>query len=171
MQIAWISAVCMLLVCGAQTVRSEPRLASNGPAAGKMIALVANARGAQRYVCTVDKDKPRWVAEGPDADLFDASGEFIGHHYRDLTWEALDGSRVTGATTAQEVLEHDVTPWTLAAAHQTKRPGVFADVSSIQRTDTRGGDPPAEACDAAKRNAVRSVPYTAVYWFYRGNSG
>jgi hypothetical protein len=44
---------------------------------------------------------------------------------------------------------------------------VFAQVPSIQRVQTKGGQPPAAAgCDSSKLGTEAKMPYTADYYFY-----
>ncbi|HEX4353270.1 MAG TPA: DUF3455 domain-containing protein, partial [Polyangiales bacterium] len=44
--------------------------------------------------------------------------------------------------------------------------GVMADVTYVQRLDTKGGLAPASGCDAAHLGASARVNYSAVYAFY-----
>ena len=44
--------------------------------------------------------------------------------------------------------------------------GLLTNVTTIQRVHTHGGQPPAEGCDAAHRNAETKSSYTADYYFY-----
>jgi hypothetical protein len=44
--------------------------------------------------------------------------------------------------------------------------GLLTNVTTIQRVHTHGGQPPAEGCDAAHRDAETKSSYTADYYFY-----
>jgi hypothetical protein len=44
--------------------------------------------------------------------------------------------------------------------------GVFSAVTHILRIDTKGGQAPAQGCDAGHANAEVRVPYEASYYFY-----
>ena len=55
-------------------------------------------------------------------------------------------------------------PELLITAKTTRGPGVFGDVTFIQRLATVGGVAPATACTAG---ATTSVSYTAVYRFFK----
>ena len=57
-------------------------------------------------------------------------------------------------------------PWLLLEAKSTAAPGIFANVSYIQRVNTAGGMAP--GTPGTPGQVVR-VPYTAEYYFYRAN--
>ena len=69
------------------------------------LAFAAKAKGVQIYECRANKDNTNqyeWVLKAPDADLFDAHGKKIAHHYGGPTWASSDGSKVTGEVRANE---------------------------------------------------------------------
>lgn len=73
-----------------------------------MHALVERvaARGVQIYECRADAAAPagaRWMFVAPQADLFDGRHAPIGRHYGGPSWEAADGSRITGTVEARIV--------------------------------------------------------------------
>jgi Protein of unknown function (DUF3455) len=127
------------------------------PPAGERHAFTLTARGVQIYECRpADGDvagAPSWVFVAPQAELFDASGRSVGTHGAGPHWQANDGSRIVGAI-----------PWLLLVAHGRSGHGLFADVHSIQRVDTRGGSAPAGPCTASQ---LLRVPYSAAYHFFR----
>ena len=137
--------------------------------ANQQLALRARASGVQIYACTAGSDAAQfgWKLKAPEADLFDSGGRKIGRHYAGPTWEAADGSKV-GATVKARVDAPDgkAIPWLLLAATSNEGNGVLARVANIQRLNTAGGDPPAQACDAAHAGTESRVPYTASYYFY-----
>jgi hypothetical protein len=48
------------------------------------LAFAATGKGFQIYECRANKDNANdyeWVLKAPEADLFDARGKKIGHHY------------------------------------------------------------------------------------------
>jgi Protein of unknown function (DUF3455) len=56
----------------------------------------------QIYVCKRDGDKPlAWVFKAPLADLYDGSGKLIVKHGAGPSWEASDGSKITGKVLQQ----------------------------------------------------------------------
>ena len=77
----------------------------------------------------------------------------------------MDGSKVTATLKAHAAApQPDAIPWLLLTATQTTGDGVLGRVRSVQRTDTKGGTPPAGACSSGQ---TVKVPYSAVYWFSR----
>jgi Protein of unknown function (DUF3455) len=135
-----------------------------------VLTLRAHAAGVQIYRCRADKDdaaRVEWQLKEPEADLFDPAGDKIGKHYAGPTWEATDGSKVTG-----EVAAHTDSPdpkavaWLLLRAKSTSGSGVFGHVRFIQRLHTAGGNAPPDGCSQASAGAEVRVPYKAEYWFY-----
>lgn len=141
------------------------------PAPGETFAFETRATGVQIYQCAAGSganDRPAWTFRAPEADLYDQTGRKIGRHFAGPTWEASDGSTVVGSVKAREdAPKADAIPWLLLAARSTGGAGRFAATSSIQRVDTAGGIAPSEPCSATMLGAVRRVPYTATYYFYR----
>jgi hypothetical protein len=67
------------------------------PAATERVTHTMQAAGVQVYQCKTVRDNPtkhEWSFVGPEADLYDGSGQRVGRHYGGPTWEALDGSKV-----------------------------------------------------------------------------
>jgi hypothetical protein len=105
--------------------------------------------------------------KAPEADLFDARGKKIGHHYGGPTWASTDGSKVTGEVKASESSnDANAIPWVLLTAKTHEGHGIFNRVNSIQRLETRGGKAPSGSCDQLAVGKELQVPYTAVYYFY-----
>ncbi|NIF34367.1 DUF3455 domain-containing protein [Enterobacter sp. Cy-643] len=78
-----------------------------------------------------------------------------------------DGKMVAGALSAtRPSKDKGSIPWLLLAGTSDAQPGLFANVSSIQRVDTRGGVTGPTVCDPATFGATLKVPYTATYKFY-----
>jgi hypothetical protein len=139
--------------------------------AGEVVTAKAAAQGSQIYECAAADAAYAWKLVGPDAVLTDPAGARMGKHYAGPTWEALDGSKVVGAVAKKaDAPEPGAVAWLLLTAKSTEGTGTFAKVTSIQRVDTSGGAPPADACDAASTGARRSVPYHATYYFYAKGS-
>jgi hypothetical protein len=139
------------------------------------LAFAATAKGVQIYECRANKDNANqyeWVLKAPDADLFDARGKKIGHHYSGPSWAASDGSKVTGEVKGSEPsTEANAIPWLLLSAKTHEGRGVFNRVNSIQRLETRGGKAPSGGCDQSSMGKELQVPYTAVYYFYVASGG
>ncbi|HYV66220.1 MAG TPA: DUF3455 domain-containing protein [Myxococcales bacterium] len=135
---------------------------------GHGLVLRAAARGAQVYTCKAKAADPagyEWVLKAPEAELFDAKGTKIGHHYAGPTWESVDGSRVVGEAVQRSPAQGTI-PWLLLRAKSNEGAGVLAGVKYIQRVDTTGGSAPASGCDAAHVGAEARVDYSANYDFF-----
>jgi hypothetical protein len=134
------------------------------------LAFAATAKGVQIYECRADKgnaNQYEWILKAPEADLFDARGKKIGHHYGGPSWASSDGSRVTGEVKGSEPsTDTNAIPWLLLTAKTHEGHGIFSRVNSIQRLETRGGKAPSEGCDQSTMGKQLQVPYTAVYFFY-----
>jgi hypothetical protein len=139
------------------------------------LAFAATGKGVQIYECRANKDNANqyeWVLKAPEADLFDARGRKIGHHYGGPTWSSNDGSKVMGEVKGSEP-SNDVNaiPWLLLSAKTHEGLGIFSRVNSIQRLETRGGKAPSGGCDQSAAGKQLQVPYTAVYYFYVASGG
>ena len=60
----------------------------------------------------------------------------------------------------------DSIAWLLLVATAHLGEGVLANVTNIQRLNTKGGKAPAGGCDAAHDGQESRVAYTADYFFY-----
>jgi hypothetical protein len=137
--------------------------------AGSDVMLVAHASGSQIYICQAGSDgKYSWVLKAPEADLYDQKGAIIGHHFAGPTWKAGDGSEVLGQAKAKvNSPDPSSIPWLLVIATGHSGDGVFSHVSSIQRINTKGGQPPpAGVCNAGQQNVEIKSTYSADYYFY-----
>jgi hypothetical protein len=136
--------------------------------AGEKLVLKAHATGFQIYTCKADGGHGQWELKAPDADLHGRKGAVIGHHFAGPTWKHKDGSEVTGKASAHvDSPDAGSIPWLLVAATGHKGEGVFAQVSSIQRINTKGGKAPAATeCAAANNGAESKSAYSADYYFY-----
>ena len=139
---------------------------------GERVLLRARASGVQIYVCGKSADgKPEWTLKAPEAELLDEQGAVIGHHGAGPSWRHRDGSAVTGKATAHvEAPDRGSIPWLLVAATSHTGQGVLARVTSVQRINTKGGEPPAaSSCSSSgtgRKAKEARVPYRADYYFY-----
>lgn len=136
--------------------------------AGLEVVVYAHATGSQIYACQAVADgKFSWTLKGPDAELRDRKDKVIGHHSAGPTWKLTDGSEVTGKAVAHvDALDAESIPWLLVNVVSHAENGLLSSVTTIQRVHTHGGQPPAEGCDAAHRDAEVKSSYTADYYFY-----
>jgi hypothetical protein len=134
------------------------------------LSFTAWAKGVQIYECRANKDNANqyeWVLKAPEADLFDARGKKIGHHYGGPSWASNDGSKVMGEVKGSEPsTDANAIPWLLLSAKTHEGNGIFSQVNTIQRLETRGGKAPSGGCDQSSMGKQLQVPYTAVYYFY-----
>jgi Protein of unknown function (DUF3455) len=83
--------------------------------AGEELVLQLHATGSQIYVCQHGTDgKSAWTLKGPDAELQDAKGALVGHHFAGPAWKHNDGSEVTGrAAVRADSPDANSIPWLL----------------------------------------------------------
>lgn len=137
------------------------------PPAGEQLLLQVHAKGDQIYSCRADGAQFAWTLKTPDAQLFDKSGKVFGKHFAGPSWEASDGSRVTGKAAANAPSpDADSIPWLLVTVVSRNGDGKLARVTSIQRINTKGGKAPASGCGAAHAGQEERAPYTADYVFF-----
>jgi hypothetical protein len=137
------------------------------PPAGERLLLQVSAKGDQVYTCKNDAGKIAWMLKAPDAQLFNKDGKSFGKHFAGPSWEASDGSRVTGKAVANEPSpDVDSIPWLLITVVGHEGGGVLSPVTSIQRLNTKGGKAPATGCDAEHVTQEVRVPYSADYLFF-----
>jgi hypothetical protein len=140
--------------------------AAIAPDPAEQHAFTLAARGVQIYECRAGA----WAFVAPEAELFAADGRSAGAHGAGPFWQARDGSRIVGAAKRRaEAPQPGAIPWLLLVAHGRGSSGMFGEVSSIQRVNTRGGSAPAGACSGVGQ--VLRVPYTADYRFYKALDG
>ena len=129
-----------------------------------------HATGVQIYQCQPAKNDPsrwEWSFKQPEARLSTAMGRTIGRHYGGPTWEANDGSKVTGEVIARsESAKPNSIPLLLLRAKATSGKGIFSGVKYIQRLNTVGGNAPAVACRNEQAGQELRASYTADYLFY-----
>ncbi len=167
--IQMIAAIGMLLTGQSQgPARPEVPESLKAPA-GEEVILVAQATGTQIYVCQAGADqKFAWVFKAPEAELTDATGKKIAHHFAGPTWKHVDGSEVKAKVAAkQDAPKPEAIPWLLLSATNHTGEGIFSRVTSIQRIHTEGGMPPeAKYCDGANAGKEVGTAYAADYYFY-----
>jgi hypothetical protein len=143
--------------------------ATLNPPADATLAAGFPARGVQIYTCAAATAgaAPAWTLKAPHAVLFE-DGEAAVIHFAGPSWQALDGSLVTGTKAASAPASDGTSiPQLLLQAASNGSPGLLSDVTWIQRLATVGGAAPAIGCDDAHLNAQVLVPYRAAYFFYR----
>ena len=130
---------------------------------GSQVAFHVYAKGVQIYRW----NGTSWGFVAPSAVLTsDAAGNStIGTHYAGPTWESMSGSKVIGAVVKRCIPDPNAIPWLLLRAASTQGPGVFSDVTFIQRVNTAGGNAP--SAPGSFTGEEKNVPYTTEYFFYK----
>jgi hypothetical protein len=139
------------------------------PAANEALAIVAAARGVQIYACRAKADGSgyEWAFVAPEADLFDARGQRIGHHFAGPRWESNDGSRIVGTTRERaDAPAAGAIPWLLLDAKPEGAAGAFSAYTRVQRVNTVGGVAPSGGCDASTAGTTARMDYLADYRFF-----
>jgi hypothetical protein len=137
------------------------------PPPAEHLLLQVHAKGDQVYTCKSDAAQFSWALKAPDAQLFDKDGKAFGKHFAGPSWEASDGSRVTGKAVANAPSpDADSIPWLLVNIVSHEGSGVFSNATTIQRLNTKGGKAPASGCDASHVGKEVRVAYSADYLFY-----
>ena len=157
-----------LSACAPMTPRMDVPSAVQAPT-GQKAAMTWTGTGLLTYECRPKADNAmmfEWAFAGPEAKLADAkSMAAMGRYYAGPTWEANDGSKITGKQVAVAPAAAGNIPFQLVKAEGGS--GAMRDVTYIQRVNTKGGVAPTMTCDAASRGTKTTVPYSADYVFYK----
>ncbi|MGF6595960.1 hypothetical protein P3T23_000667 [Paraburkholderia sp. GAS448] len=136
------------------------------PADAQRTVASLTASGVQIYVCKRDQNNQlAWAFKSPQADLYDGSGKLVVKHYAGPSWEAPDGSKITGKVLQQapNTGEPGSIPLLLLQATNAGGPGLLGSVRYVQRLNTRGGIAPPQPC--TQEGQEGRSPYLADYVF------
>jgi hypothetical protein len=112
-------------------------------------------------------DGDSWEFMRPEATLY-ANPDFrgkVGTHYRGPTWESNSGRNVVAKLMYGCSPDSTAIDWLLLRKFSTEGPGIFGNVTFIQRVNTAGGLKPTEPGSSIGQE--KGAPYTAEYYFYR----
>jgi hypothetical protein len=126
--------------------------------------------GEITYECRAKAGAPgqfEWAFVAPVATLEDMQKKPVGKYYGGPTWEANDGSKVTGKQVAVAPAMPGNIPLQLVQAEPTMGSGAMTGVTYIQRLETKGGVAPSAMCGASNTGAKQQVKYEAKYVFYK----
>jgi Protein of unknown function (DUF3455) len=165
------SAFALLLVAAGNlfsiSIRAQQVPPQIQAPADEKLLLQVHAKGDQVYACQEGVTQFAWTLKAPDAQLFDKDGKPFGKHFAGPSWEANDGSRVTGKAVANAPSpDADSIPWLLVNIVSHEGSGVLSPATTIQRINTKGGKAPASGCDTTHAGQELRVPYSADYVFY-----
>jgi hypothetical protein len=137
------------------------------PPANEQLLLQVHGKGDQIYTCKEGATQFAWELKAPDAQLFDKDGKPFGKHFAGPSWQANDGSKVTGKAAANAPSpDADSVAWLLITVVSRDGTGVLSRATTIQRINTKGGKAPAGGCDSAHTGQEVRAPYSADYLFY-----
>ena len=170
------AAASALLIAGCSTLAPSPVIdplsqpeAIRVPS-GNVPALLLVGKGEITYECRAKADTTdqfAWAFVAPNAALVTSAGLPAGRYYAGPTWEALDGSRVTGKQVAIAPATPGNIPLQLVKAETTSGTATLNNITYIQRLNTLQGVAPALPCNASLVNQKQIVSYQADYVFYR----
>ncbi len=137
---------------------------------GHKVVLETVGVGEITYECRDKASMPgqtEWVFVGPKAVLNDRSGKAVGDYFGPpATWQAKDGSKITGTQLAVAPVDKTALPYQLVKANPAEGPGAMHGVSYIQRVATHGGVAPQSGCMAQNNGERQIVKYQADYVFW-----
>ncbi|MDD2990399.1 MAG: DUF3455 domain-containing protein [Zoogloea sp.] len=139
--------------------------------AGHVVAWETVGSGDITYECR-DKagagGQTEWAFVGPKAVLKDRAGQVVGSYYGPpATWEASDGSRLTGTQLAVAPAGAGNLPYQLVKTNPAIGQGALNGVTHIQRVALKGGVAPTTECSTATRGKRETVTYQADYIFWK----
>jgi len=142
-----------------------PLLAQATEPLGSAIELLG--KGVQIYSCDKTTGGFAWKLKAPEAILSGPSGNIVGHHFAGPSWQAADGSKVTGAPLdVSNAPDSAAIPSLVLHVTAHDGAGVFAEAAYVVRSRTVGGIAPLTGCDAAHQGAEGRIPYSATYTFF-----
>ena len=172
-KLSMIAAAVALSACaGAPMMMKVDNAALPEPVrvpAGQKLMMSTTGVGEITYECREKKDMAgahEWAFVAPVATLYSMDRKTVGKYYAGPTWEAADGSRVTGKQVAVAPASAGNIPLQLVKAEPAMGQGAVQGVAYIQRLNTKGGVAPAAACDASAKGQRKQVAYEADYVFY-----
>ncbi len=137
---------------------------------GHKMAMTTVGVGEITYECKEKANAPgqmEWFFVGPKAQLNDTNCKQVCTYFGPpATWQALDGSKVTGTQLAVAPAGAGNLPYQLVKANPAEGKGAMSGVSYIQRVALKGGVAPSSECTAVNKGQRQVVPYQADYIFW-----
>lgn len=135
--------------------------------AGNKVSLSTTAQGTVAWECKDGDKGAAWAFAGPAAVLSDEAGKpAVSYYGPPATWEAMDGSKVTGKQLATAPAGDGNIPFQLVQANASERDGLLKGVTYIQRINLSGGAAPKTGCDADNFGKKVLVAYSGEYVFW-----
>lgn len=163
LSLAALAGTALAAAHGGMTVPEPVRVP-----AGHTLALETVGVGEITYECRARDGGHGWVFAGPEAELRGRDGKRLGRYFGPpATWQADDGSAVTGQQLAVAPGGDGNIPLQLVQASPATGKGLMQGVSYIQRLATRGGVAPARPCGAGQVGQKETVRYQSDYLFWK----
>jgi Protein of unknown function (DUF3455) len=163
-------AGCAGSVMNASAPAAAPIPAAVAVPAGQKAYMTLTGVGEITYECRANatKDSFEWAFAGTAAVLYDANKQPRGKYYGGPTWEAHDGSKVTGKQLAVSPSAPGNIALQLVQANPAVGSGAMQGVTYVQRLNPVGGVAPRETCAESGLGMKRQVKYQVDYVFYKG---
>src|SRR3954470_3527886 len=174
-----IKTTLPLLLCAAAALTAraggDDRLPELPPVCDRIAAPEGNSVAFRVFAVGVQIyrwDGTNWVFVAPEATLYadaEHNGQ-VGTHFGTPAgpgWQSNDGSRVVEQRVDGCTPDPTAIQWLLLRTISRQGPGIFHDVTYVQRLNTVGGIAPSTP-GATVGDQIR-IPYTANYFFYRGS--
>ena len=164
------AAACVALAFCASSARADDS-AGLAPPQPATPVLSTTAAGLQVYVRLRCRTQARVGVPAPGSDAVRRERHARRPAWHGPSWEALDGSRITGKKLAEAPsarpgsIPQLLLAATPAATDAKATAGTLAGVRFVQRLDTAGGMPPDATCST--EHAVGRFPYFARYVFLK----
>ncbi|SKA68187.1 Protein of unknown function [Thiothrix eikelboomii] len=170
--LALASAAVLIAACSTSSMKPVELLPTTIQVpAGHNMAMETVGVGEITYQCRIKQGAAsefEWAFVGPDAVLFNRSGQVVGRYYGPpATWENNDGSKVTGKQLATAPAGEGNIPLQLVKANPAMGNGMMQGVTYIQRLAIKGGAAPAHSCSASNLGNKVIVKYQADYIFWK----
>ncbi|CAN7598007.1 DUF3455 domain-containing protein [Pseudomonas umsongensis] len=167
-----LAATCLLVTVPAAHAQTDLPDTIKVPD-GHKIALETVGTGEITYECREKANaagQTEWTFVGPKAVLNDRNGQQVGTYFGPpATWQAKDGSKITGTQLAVAPSGTGDLPYQLVKANPAEGKGAMSGVSYIQRVAIKGGVAPMTDCSAANKGKREIVKYQADYIFWAAN--
>ncbi|WP_341960529.1 DUF3455 domain-containing protein [Pseudomonas sp. RC10] len=168
-----LAASALALTCASSAFAQTEVPDSIKVPAGHKVSMETTGVGEITYECKTKADNASemaWTFVGPKAVLNDRKGQQVGTYFGPpATWEAKDGSKITGTQLAVAPSGEGNLPYQLVKANPAEGKGAMHGVTYIQRVALKGGVAPSTTCSAANKGAKEVVKYQADYIFWASN--
>jgi len=126
-----VTFVSSLSVFATQEAEVPPQLQ---PPVDEQLLVQLHAKGDQIYACRSEAAQFTWTLKAPDAQLFDKKDRLFGKHFAGPTWQANDGTRVTGkAAVSIASPDAESIPWLLVKVVCYEGNGILSRATTIYR--------------------------------------